>query len=153
MNTALKTRGDILRALLVGVLVAIGTGAVTVPLFKLGIAPMPEAPSLAFAKTLFGPVPDVAGLVFHLVYVTGVTAAALAILGPRPGALPIALVSAALYVVALVIVFPLVGWGLAGLAVTPKIAGAAIAPHVLYGLVFWAADRLVFGQRREPGLA
>ncbi|SDG29945.1 hypothetical protein SAMN05216241_10877 [Limimonas halophila] len=154
MNLALTARGDILRAVLVGLLVAVGTGVVTVPLFKLGIAPMPEAPSLAFAKTLFGPVPDPVGLLFHVLYVTGVTAAVLALLtGARPSGKTIALVSLALYLVAVALFFPIVGWGFAGMAVTPKIAVAAIGPHVLYGLVFWGANRLVFRQRREPGLA
>jgi hypothetical protein len=142
---------DLFRAALVGVVVAIGTGLVTVPLFKSGVAPMPEAPSLAFAKTLFGPVPDPIGLVFHVLYVTVATTAFLAITGVRPGGKAIAGMAALLYAVAIALVFPIVGWGIAGAAVSPKIAVAAVGPHVLYGLVLWGADRAVFGRRGADG--
>jgi len=152
MKLALTARGDILRAVLVGLLAAVGTAAVTVPLFKLGIAPMPEAPSLAFAETLLGPVPDPVGMLFHVLYVTGVTVAVLALVGARPSVKTIAAASFVFYVIAVAVFFPIVGWGFAGMAVTPTIAVAAIGPHVLYFLIFWGADRLVFRQRREPGL-
>ena len=147
MQIKLTTPRDLGKAALIGLLAAIGTALVTVPLFKSGMAPMPEAPSLAFAKTLFGPVPDPVGLLFHLVYVTGVTAVALALIGPRPSLGAIAAVSGVFYLGAVLVFFPIVGWGVAGTAITPKIAVAAIVPHVLYGLVLWGADRLVFGRR------
>lgn len=142
---------DLLRAALVGIVVAIGTGLVTVPLFKSGVPPMPEAPSLAFAKTLFGPVPDPIGLVFHVVYVTVVTTAFLALAGPRPSGTAIAGASVALYAIAVLAIFPIVGWGIAGTAITPKIGVAAIGPHVLYGLMLWGAGRAVFGPRNPGG--
>jgi hypothetical protein len=151
MQMKLTHTRDLLRAAAVGVAVAIGTGLVTVPLFKAGIAPMPEAPSLAFAKALFGPVPDPVGLLFHVLYVTGVTTLVLALAGPRPSGRTIAAASAVLYVLAIAVFFPLVGWGFAGTAVTPKIAVAAIGPHVLYGLVLWGADRAIFGRRQRRG--
>lgn len=139
--------GNLIRAVLVGLLVAIGTGLVTVPVFKAGLAPMPEAPSLAFAKTIFGPVDDPIGLVFHVGYVTAMTSVFLILAGPRPSLAVIAGMAVLLYVLAIGMVFPIVGWGVAGLAVSPKIAIAAIGPHVLYGLVLWGADRAIFGPR------
>lgn len=153
MTLALKTPKELSRAALVGLLAAIGTAIVTVPLFKSGLPPMPEAPSLAFAKTLFGPVPDPVGVIFHLLYVTGVTTAFLALAGARPSLSRIVGVSAVFYVLALAVFFPIVGWGFAGLAVTPKIAVAALVPHVLYGLLLWGADRVVFGTPRRHGYA
>ena len=153
MRFAITHPAEILRAATVGLLVAIGTGLVTVPLFKSGIAPMPEAPSLAFAKTLFGPVADSIGLVFHVGYVTGITTLALMVVGARPSAGTVAGIAALLYVIAVGAIFPVVGWGFAGLAITPKIAVAAIGPHVLYALVLWGADRVVFGRRARGGHA
>ena len=128
----------------VGLAVAILTGIVTAPVIKSGITPMPQAPSLAFAETLLGPVPDPVGLVFHLFYVTGVTTLFLAIAGPRPRKRAIAAASAILWAITVFAFFPIVGWGVLGLAVTPKVAVAALGPHVLYGLVLWAVDRALF---------
>ncbi|MBK1671221.1 hypothetical protein CKO28_24780 [Rhodovibrio sodomensis] len=139
---------DFAKAVGVGAIVAVLTGAVTAPLFKTGIAPMPQAPSQAFAETLLGPVADPVGLIFHLLYVTAVTTLILAFVGPRPSKWAIAGASAALWAIAVVVFFPIVGWGIFGAAVTPKIAVAALGPHVLYGVLFWAADRLLF---RAPG--
>ncbi len=135
---------DFGKALGVGAIVAVVTGAVTAPLFKSGMAPMPQAPSQAFAETLLGPVSDPVGFVFHLLYVTAVTTLILAFTGPRPSKRAIAGASAALWMIAVVVFFPLVGWGLFGSAVTPKIAVAALGPHVLFGVVLWAGARLVF---------
>ncbi len=153
MRFAITQPTEILRAATVGLLVAIGTGLLTVPLFKSGLAPMPEAPSLAFAKTLFGPVPDPIGLVFHVGYVTGITTLALMFAGARPSGWAIASIAVLLYAIAVGAIFPIVGWGVAGLAITPKIAVAAIGPHVLYALVLWGADRAVFGRRSRGGRA
>ena len=46
---------ETLKALAVGLLTALLLSAVMVPAFKLGIAPMPKPPSLAFAQLLLGP--------------------------------------------------------------------------------------------------
>ena len=135
---------DFGKAVGVGAIVAVLTGAVTAPLFQSGLAPMPQAPSQAFAETLLGPVPEPVGFLFHLLYVTAVTTLILAFTGPRASKRAIAGASAALWVIAIVVFFPLVGWGLFGAAVTPKIAVAALAPHLLYGVLLWAVTRLVF---------
>jgi hypothetical protein len=135
---------DFGKALGVGALVAVLTGAVTAPLFQSGLAPMPQAPSQAFAEALLGPVPEPVGFLFHLLYVTAVTTLILAFTGSRPSKRAIAAASATLWAIAVVVFFPLVGWGLFGAEVTPKIAVAALAPHLLYGLVLWAVSRLVF---------
>ena len=53
---ALEQPRDFGKAVGVGAIVAVAKGAVTAPLFKSGMAPMPKAPSQAFAETLLGPV-------------------------------------------------------------------------------------------------
>jgi len=41
-----------------------------------------------------------------------------------------------------VVVLPLIGWGLFGAAITPKIAAATLILHLIYGaLVGWLVDR------------
>jgi hypothetical protein len=143
---------DFGKAVGVGATVAVLTGAVTAPLFKAGIAPMPQAPSQAFAETVLGPVADPVGFVFHLLYVTAVTTLLLGLTGPRPSKRVIAAASVAFWAIAVVVFFPLVGWGIFGSAVTPKIAVAALGPHVLYGVLLWAVDRAVF-RAHDPNRA
>lgn len=41
----------------------------------------------------------------------------------------------------LVVFFPLVGWGVAGLAIGPKLIVASALPHLLFGLLLWGLDR------------
>ena len=53
--------------------------------------------------------------------------------------------AAVLWVVILVVFFPLLGWGIAGLAVSPKLIVASAVPHLLFGLLLWGLDRY-FGQ-------
>ncbi|MEQ5803401.1 hypothetical protein [Halomonas sp. H10-9-1] len=56
--------------------------------------------------------------------------------------LPTALgLAAVLWVVILVVFFPVVGWGLAGLAIGPQLIPASALPHLLFGLLLWGLDR------------
>ena len=85
------------------------------------------------------------GLLFHVAYVTfwSVIFVALFRDGPRfLRALGLALL---LWIVALVVFFPINGWGFLGLAVSPKLIAAALVPHVLFALVLWGLCRLTFG--------
>src|SRR3546814_10753700 len=49
--------------------------------------------------------------------------------------------AAGLWLVILVVFFPIVGWGFAGLAVSPKLIPASFVPHLLFGLLLWALDK------------
>lgn len=48
--------------------------------------------------------------------------------------------AAALWVVILAVFFPIVGWGFAGLAISPKLIVASAVPHLLFGLLLWGLD-------------
>jgi hypothetical protein len=58
----------------------------------------------------------------------------------------------ALWLVALVVFFPIIGWGVAGLAVGPRLVVGALVPHLIYAALLWAGARLVFGRglRQQP---
>jgi hypothetical protein len=43
----------------------------------------------------------------------------------------------------LVVFFPIVGWGIAGLNISPKLIPASFVPHVLFGVFLWALDKYV----------
>jgi hypothetical protein len=139
----------IAKALLAGLITAVGTALVIVPLFTLGLAGMPQPPSHAFAEALLGPAPAWAGWAFHLAYVTLVASAFLVAVDPRPAKWAIAAWSLGLWVMALVVFFPIVGWGVAGASVKASVAWGAVGPHLLFGVIFWAASRLVFARDAE----
>lgn len=136
------------RGIGLGVVNGILLSLIMVPAFLAGIPPMPEPPSLAFARALFGPgVPMPVGLLFHLVYVTFWSAVWVAWDYPRLRFATAAGLAAVLWIVALVVFFPINGWGLLGLAVSPKLIPAALVPHVLFALFLWGLGRLFFRTR------
>lgn len=136
------------RGIGLGVVNGILLSLIMVPAFLAGIPPMPEPPSLAFARTLLGEgVPMPVGLLFHLVYVTFWSAVWVAWDYPRLRFATAAELAAVLWIVALVVFFPINGWGLLGLGVSPKLIPGALVPHVLFALFLWGLGRLFFRAR------
>ena len=132
------------RAIGIGIGVSILT-AVVMALSKAGVSPFPKSPSLAFAETLLGrALPLPVGLLFHTAYVTFWSVVFVRFF-PRKNLLTALGLAAVLWVVILVVFFPLLGWGIAGLAISPKLIVASAVPHLLFGLLLWGLDRY-FGQ-------
>lgn len=48
----------------------------------------------------------------------------------------------------LVVFFPVVGWGILGLAVSPKLIVASLVPHLLFAVFLWGLCRLAFKPQR-----
>jgi hypothetical protein len=131
------------RAVAIGVATAVLLSVIMVPAFRLGIAPMPKQPSLAFAEAVFGrPLPLPVGLLFHVVYVTFWSVACVVLFRGRLTFLNALWLALFLWVVALVVFFPIVGWGVLGLGVSPKLIPAALVPHLLFALFLWGLCRL-----------
>jgi hypothetical protein len=129
-----------LRAIGIGILVSILTAAVMLALTSAGVSPFPTPPSLAFAETVLRrtlPLPF--GLLFHTVYVTFWSVVYVRYFSRRDIWTALSL-AAILWIVILVVFFPLIGWGLAGLSVSPKLIAASLVPHLLFGLLLWASD-------------
>lgn len=140
---------DLAKAALVGVITAILLSAIMVPAFRAGIAPMPMQPSLAFAERLLGrSLPLPVGLLFHVAYVTFWSLAFVVLAKDRLTFLNALWLALALWVVALVVFFPIVGWGFLGLAISPKLIVAALVPHLLFAVFLWAGCRLAFGTKQ-----
>ncbi len=139
------TPKDTLKALGIGVLTAVLLSAVMVPAFKFGIAPMPKPPSLAFAQVLLGPnVPLPVGLLFHVAYVTFWALAYVVGFRAQLSILNALGLGLALWVVILVVFFPIIGWGFFGLGISPKLIPASLVPHVLFAVFLWGLCRLSF---------
>ena len=136
---------DWIKVIGIGIGVAILTAAFMIAGSKSGISPLPRALGLAFAETVLGrPVPLPVGLLFHAAWVVAFTAAYVVLFRDALTfwrALSLAVV---LWLFTLVFFFPIVGWGLFGLAVPKLIVGAAV-PHFLFAVFLWALCRLAFG--------
>lgn len=139
------SRKEALKALGIGVLNAVLLSVIMVPAFKLGIAPLPNPPSLVLAQLLFGantPLP--VGLLLHVAYVTFWSVVYVSIFRNRLTFLNALWLGLALWVVILVVFFPLFGWGFFGLAISPKLIPASLAPHVLFAVFLWGLCRWGF---------
>lgn len=129
------------RAIGIGIMVAVATAAVMLALTKAGASPFPAPPSLAFAKTLLHrPVPLPAGLLFHVAYVTFWSVVFVRYF-PRCNLVMALTLAGALWLVMLGVFFPVVGWGLAGFRVSPKLIPASLFPHLMFGFFLWGLDK------------
>lgn len=133
------------RSLVLGIINAILLSAIIVPAIQAGVSPLPKPPSLAFAETLAGrPLPLPVGLLFHVAYVTFWSMVFIAAAYPRLTFGRTLGLAAILWVVILVVFFPIIGWGFLGLAVSPKLIVASLIPHLLFGVFLWGLARLLF---------
>jgi len=140
-----------IRGIGVGIGVSVLTAAVMVSVLKAGISPFPKPPSLAFAETVLGrSLPLPVGLLFHTAYVTFWSVIFVRYFPRRTLTTALAL-AGALWLVILAVFFPIVGWGFAGLATSPKLIPASFVPHLLFGLFLWALDKYV--PRRSTDVA
>jgi hypothetical protein len=133
------------KALGVGVANGLLLSAVMVPALKLGISPFPKPVGLAFAETLLGrPLPLPVGLLFHLAYVGIWSLAFIAFLRPSLTLRNALILAFFLWIGALVVFFPIIGWGLLGLGIGPQLIVASFVPHLLFGVFLWGLCRIAF---------
>ena len=119
-----------------------------VPAFKLGVSPLPKPLGLAFAETLLGrTLPLPVGLMFHVVYVTFWAVIYVVVFRARRTLVSALLLGLGLWLIVLVVFFPVVGWGFLGLSVGPKLIVASLVPHLLFGVFLWGLCRFVFRNR------
>ncbi len=136
---------DVWKATGVGLLNALLLSAIMVPAFRFGLAPMPKVPSLAFAEVILRrEVPLPVGLLFHIAYVTFWSIAFVVLFRDQLTFLNALWLALALWVVALIVFFPIVGWGFLGLAIGPKVIVAALVPHLLFAFFLWGLCRIAF---------
>lgn len=117
---------------------------------KFGISPMPRPLGLAFAQTLLGNVPLPVGLLFHVVWVTAWSVVYVVLFHDRLTFLNALWLALFLWVLVLVVFFPVIGWGFFGLGVSPKLIVASLVPHVLFAVFLWGLCRIVFGRWLRP---
>ncbi|MDG4812471.1 hypothetical protein P8629_05575 [Hydrogenovibrio sp. 3SP14C1] len=137
------TSKDYVVAVAVGIAIAMILSMVMIPAAKFGMSSMPKPLSLAFVQMIFGEVPALVGILFHIAYVTFWTIVYVVMFKLRTflNALWLAL---ALWGLVLVFFFPLVGWGFFGLAVGPELIVGSLVPHLLFAVLLWAISRWAF---------
>lgn len=141
------TPTELLKAIGIGIGTALLLSAVMVPALRLGISPLPKPLGLAFAETVLeSPLPLPAGLLFHVAYVTAWSVVYVALFRHAFTLLNALLLALVLWLIVLFVFFPIVGWGVLGLAVTPKLIVASLVPHLLFAVVLWILCRISFRQ-------
>lgn len=129
-----------------GVVATIGMSVLMLLGRATGLAPMPKPiPVALVARILGGGVPKPAlmalGALSHLAY-GGFWAGVLASATRRIDLAKGLGLGVALWLLMQIVVLPFLGWGIFGLALTPKIAVATLVLHVVYGsLLGVLADR------------
>jgi hypothetical protein len=138
---------DWAKAIGIGIGVSILTAAFMLATFKAGISPLPKSLGLAFAETvLHRPLPLPVGLLFHTVWTTACCVAFVGFYRDALTFLRALGLGIALWLLVLVVFFPVVGWGFFGLAVSPKLIVGAAIPHLLFAVLLWGGCRLAFGR-------
>jgi hypothetical protein len=133
------------RAIGVGIAVSVLTVAFMAATMKAAISPLPKPLGLAFAETLLRrPLPLPVGLLFHTAWVT---AFAVAYVGFFRDELTFARalgLAIGLWILVLIVFFPIVGWGFFGLAISPKLIVGSAVPHLLFAVLLWGFCRWAF---------
>lgn len=136
---------DWVKSIGVGIGVSIITAAFMLAAAKLGVSPLPKALGLAFAETaLARPLPLPIGLLFHTAWTTSFSVLYVALFRDALTFMRAFWLAFALWLLVLLVFFPIVGWGFFGLAVSPKLIVGAAIPHLLFALFLWGLCRWAF---------
>lgn len=131
----------------IGFAVAVLTAVIMLAGIKSGISPLPKPLGLAFAQTLLGAgMPLPVGFLFHFAWVTFWSAVYIVLFRDALTFIRALGLAAALWVLALILFFPVVGWGFLGLAVTPRLIVAAAVAHLLFAIFLWGFCRWAFAE-------
>lgn len=138
------------KTLAIGVGVSMLTGVIMLIGLRTGLLPLPKSLGLAFANTLLGTsVSKPVGFLFHTLWVTLFSAVYVVLFRDALTFLRAFWLAFALWILTLVVFFPIVGWGFFGLAVTPKLIIASAAAHLLFAVFLWGMCKSSFIEERE----
>lgn len=136
------------KAIAIGIAVAVLTGVIMFAGMRTGISPLPRPLALAFAETLMGrSLPLPVGLLFHVAWVTLFSVVYVVLFRDALTFMRAIWLAIVLWALVLVFFFPLVGWGFLGVAETPMLIGAAAVSHLLFAIFLWGLCRLAFTRR------
>jgi len=144
---------DWTRAVGVGIAVSVLTAAFMAATMKAGVSPLPKALGLAFAEAVLRrPLPLPIGLLFHTAWVTALSVAYVGLFRKELSFVRALCLAAGLWILVLVLFFPIVGWGFFGLAVSPKLIVGSAVPHLLFAVLLWGLCRWAF-KEAQPAMS
>ncbi len=136
----------------VGVTTAVILAVLNVIALKSHVSPLPKPLGLAFAEAVFGrSLPLPVGLLFHLAWVTFFSVVYVVVWRNALTLRNAIILASVLWLLVLVVFFPVAGWGLFGLVVSPKLIVPVTVSHLLFAVILWGLCRLVFGQALAQG--
>lgn len=133
------------KAVIAGAITAVLTAVVGIILISKGIAPFPAPPSLLFAQVFMENASLPIGFLFHFAYVVFWSIVFVSLFREKLTFLRALLFGFVLWLVAITVFFPIVGWGFFG---SPAFMIAALLPHFLFALFLWGSCKILF---REGG--
>lgn len=135
-----------IRALCIGLGVAALTALVLLANARPGMSPLPEPVAMAFAGRVLGWEHSLAAaLVVHVIYVTAWSMVFVRHF-PQRGFPQAMLLGVVLWILMLVVFFPMLGWGLFGTHISAYVVEASLVPHLIFGLALWVLQRYVPGR-------
>ena len=149
------TSGRFWKAIAAGLITSAVTAAVMAVALKSGLSPLPKPLGLAFAQWVTGQqLPLPAGLLFHAAYVTAWSTLFVLLAPGLLRFLPILGFGLVLWLIAIFVFTPLVGWGVAATGVAGlKGIPATLVPHLLFSIVLWLSCRGLFRSRTSDRVA
>jgi len=137
------------KAVAVGIGVAVLTAVVMVAATKTGVSPLPKSLGLAFAETILQrALPLPIGLLFHTVWVVAFSVIYVVLFRDALTFTRALGLGIGLWLLVLAFFFPVVGWGFLGLGVGPQLIVGAAVPHLLFAVLLWALCRWAFKDSR-----
>lgn len=144
MRFHILTGSDSWKAIVAGLITAVVTASISMLLINSGISPFSAPPALIFAGQFIENPAMPVGFLFHLAYVVAASVIFVSLFRDNMSFLSALGWSVALWVIALVVFFPIIGWGFLGLAQSPQFIVAALVPHALFAVFLWGSCRLLF---------
>jgi hypothetical protein len=135
------------KAMGAGVMTGVILAVLNIIALKSHASPLPKPLGLAFAETLLGrQLPLPVGLLFHLAWVTFWSVVYVVLWRNALSLSKAVILAAGLWLLVLVVFFPVAGWGFFGLSVGAKLIVAATVSHLLFAVILWSLCRFLFRQ-------
>lgn len=144
------TPDDWVKAFVLGIVISGLLSLISISALQRGVSPLPGPVALVFAKTIYASedLPLVVGLLFHTAWTTFWTVIFAALFRNDPTFLKALGLGLFLWLLVLIVFFPIIGWGFFGLGHGPALIVGSLVPHVLFAVFLWAGCKLLYPTTR-----
>jgi hypothetical protein len=139
--------GELLLAAVIGAVSAVVLALLPVPVIRIGMLPLSRPISLAVVQRFLGEAtPLHMANVLQGAYVTLWALIYAVVFRPRYPLWAACLIAGLMWTIALVVVFPLAGWGMFGLQFGASPMATAMAQYTLVALLIWGMSKLLLAR-------